>query len=161
PVRYATADFHFVRVPRLGMRLLQLVARRPVRFPLVIWLMLLLEERALHYAREILRARLDLEPAVVDVHARHVRDEARHVRWDQAVLDWLWPRASAGTRAVNARLLAWMVGEFFNAPQRAGLRVIDALAAEFPILVASLPSVKRDLLALRSRADFHATLYSR
>ena len=161
PTIYETTDFHFVRAAGGAWRLLSAVSRRPATFPLFVWLMLMLEERALYYARETLRQRGSLAPHAVATHARHLCDEVNHVRWDQAVLDWLWPRTSQPLRRLNATLFRWMVGEFFNAPKRAALRVLDALVAEFPELEPRRGRMAAELRALGAQPAYHRFLYAR
>lgn len=161
PDLYARGDFHFVKVPGGGWRALDAIGRRPTWFPMVIWLMLMLEERALHYGREILREVSALEPRFAATHGRHLRDEARHVHWDQEVLDWLWPLTGRALRRTNALLFTWLVGEFFTAPRRGAVAVVRWLAVECPELAPRLPDLVTALRSLTDRREFHASLYSR
>ncbi len=161
PDLYTNGDFYFVRVSAPARGLLGAASRHPHTLPLFLWLMLLLEERAIHYARQILRARAMLEPHFVAVHQRHLQDEIHHIRWDQAMLDLVWRTAPPRRRKVNALLFRWMVGEFFNAPKRAGVRVVEELARQCPELGARLPEMRRQLRALARRPTFHRSLYSR
>jgi hypothetical protein len=160
PDLYARGHFHFVKVPAGGWRALGAIGRRPTWFPMLIWLMLMLEERALHYGREILRDSA-LDSRFAATHGRHLRDEARHVRWDQEVLDWLWPLTARPLRRINAMLFAWLVGEFFSLPRRGAVAVIRELAVDCPELAPPLPGLVDALRALAGRREFHASLYSR
>jgi len=54
-----------------------------------------------------------------------------------------------------------MLGEFFNGPKRAQLRVVHELAREFPALRELEPEMQRQLLALSGDARFQSALYSR
>ena len=47
PELYARGDFHFIRVPVGAWHALRAIGRRPIRFPLLVWLMLIQEERAI------------------------------------------------------------------------------------------------------------------
>ncbi len=161
PDRYARGDFRFVQVPAAAWRALGVVGRRPTWFPMLIWLMLMLEERALHYGREILRAVSALEPRFAATHERHLRDEGRHVHWDQEVLDWLWPLTAPALRRMNATLFTWLVGEFFTLPRRGAVAVVRELAVECPELAPRLPELVGELRLLAGRREFHASLYSR
>lgn len=161
PGLYAEADYHFIPAARTGGRLLAAFGRHPRWFPMLLWLMLMLEERSLHFGREIVRESGALEPRVVETQARHLRDEAHHVRWDQAVLDWLWPRTERPLRRLNAVVFTWLVGEFFSVPRRGSLAVLAELTRQCPELEARRPTLARQLRALAGRPDFHASLYSR
>jgi hypothetical protein len=161
PHLYAHADAYFIRVPAAWARLLDAATRRPRLFPLFLWVMLLQEERSLYYSREVMRGRASLEPHFVDLHRAHLSDEVDHVRWDEELLDRLWSTSSRLHRRLNAGLFQWMVGEFFNTPKRAQLRVLDELAREHPRLQARLPVMRRQLLALAHDDAYRSSLYSR
>jgi len=161
PRLYERADLHFVRVPAFWTGVMRWAVSHPVSLPLFLWLMLLQEERSLYYSRTYLRSAASLEPAFVEAHRRHMVDEAHHVRWDEELLDALWLRTWSPLRAVNARLFAWMLEEFFGAPKRAQLRVIEELARESPELNGRLPEMRRQMLALARDEAYRETLYSR
>jgi hypothetical protein len=161
PARYGAGDFHFVRISPLVTRALRAAGGHPRALPLFVWLMLLLEERAVHHAREIVRARAGLAPEFVALHRRHLADEVHHVRWDGELLDRLWPSTSRLVRRLNARVFRWLVGEFFNAPKRASLRVVDALVAEHPELAPRRATMRRELRALAGAVGYHRSLYAR
>ncbi len=161
PHLYEGRDHHFVQVPALWAPAMRWAVRHPVSLPLFLWLMLLQEERSLYYSRAYLRSSEPLAPAFVETHRRHLADEARHVRWDEELLDAIWLRASPARRALNARLFAWMLEELFGAPKRAQLRVLDELAREIPELRGHLPGMRRQMLALARDEAYRETLYSR
>jgi hypothetical protein len=161
PALYAAGDHHFIRLPKASLLVLGWAADRPLLFPLFLWLMLLQEERSIHYSRVYLRNRGGLEPAFVAAHRRHLADEVGHVRWDERLLDTLWTRTPPLRRAVNARLFTWMVEEFFAAPKRGQLAVVDELAREHPELRPRLPRLRAELRALAGDEVFRASLYSR
>jgi para-aminobenzoate N-oxygenase AurF len=161
PELYDRGHFHFVRIAPAAAAVIRAAARHPRALPLFLWLMLVMEERAVHHAREILRERTELAPAFVALHRKHLVDEVRHVQWDQALLDWLWTAASPRRRRINGLLFRWLLGEFFNVPKRAGLRVIARLVDEFPALASRLPELTRQTRALAGDPDYHRSLYSR
>ena len=161
PGLYGQGDFRFIEAPRTARRVLGALGRHPRWFPMLLWLMLMLEERALHYGRDVLRHADALEPRAVETQRRHLRDEAHHVGWDQDVLDWLWPRTERPLRHLNAALFTWLVGEFFSVPRRGALAVVRELAAVCPELEPRRPALVRELRALAGRAAFHTSLYSR
>jgi hypothetical protein len=118
-----------------------------------IWLMLLQEERSLYYSREILRHGDGLDSEFVAVHRAHLADEVDHVRWDEELLDELWKSAGRWCQQVNAKLFQWMVTEFFNAPKRAQVRVVEEFVREHPELPRQLRALGRD-------KRYQASLYS-
>jgi hypothetical protein len=123
--------------------------------------MLVQEERSLFYSRGILRHRESIEPHFVKAHCLHLADEVGHVGWDEELLDALWQRSHPVLRKVNAKLFAWMLGEFFSTPKRAQLRVVDELVREFPELRERRPEMRRQVLALSSDDEYRTSLYSR
>lgn len=161
PHLYEKGDLHFVRVPAFWTAVMRWSVNHPLRLPLFFWLMLLQEERSLYYSRTVLKHPPGLEPAFVETHRRHLADEARHVRWDEELLDELWLRTHPLLRALNAKLFGWMLEEFFGAPKRAQLRVLDELARELPELRGLLPEMRRQMLALSRDEAYRKTLYSR
>jgi hypothetical protein len=161
PHLYQDGDLRFVRVPAFWTAVMRWAVDHPLSMPLFLWLMLLQEERSLHYSKIYLRHPAPLDPLFVETHRLHLMDEAKHVRWDEELLDVLWQRASPLVRALNARLFAWMLEEFFGAPKRAQLRVVEELAREMPDLRGRLPEMRRQLLALSRDETFRKTLYSR
>jgi hypothetical protein len=134
PELYQEREYYFVRISPALRWALRHISAMPRVFPFLVWLALLQEERSLHFSRACLREADDLEPHFVAMHRAHLADEVGHVGWDEELLDWLWPRTPALVRMWNARLLSWMMREFFLAPKRAGIRVVEQLAHEFPEL---------------------------
>jgi hypothetical protein len=161
PRLYGGGDLRFVQIPAFWTAVMRWAVDHPVSLPLFLWLMLLQEERSLYYSRAYIRNQASLEPLFVETHRLHLADEARHVRWDEELLDALWLRTSPLLRALNARLFAWMLEEFFGAPKRAQLRVVEELAREMPDLREHLPEMRCQLLALSRDETYRKTLYSR
>jgi hypothetical protein len=159
PEFYPSAGYYFVHAPWPARWGLQEIARQPDWFPFILWLALLQEERSLHYSRGCLARRDDLEPTFVATHRAHLADEVGHIAWDEEVLDWLWPRMGRWRRKLNARILAWMLGEFFSLPRRSGRRVVHQLLREFPELDAE--PLENGLQDLATDLDYQKTLYSR
>jgi hypothetical protein len=159
PHLYRDREFHFVRIPPIGAHLLGAMSRRPRWFPLFLWLAHLQEERSMYYARCFLNSQEDLEPSFVAIQRLHLADEAGHVRCDEELLDMVWPRTSRTLRAVNARIFARMIGEYFSCPKRGGLRVVNLLMEEFPALKGKGAKIRYQLLALRHNRGFCRSLY--
>lgn len=159
PEFYANSAYKFIRVSAWGQALINGISSRPRFFPLMAWLTLLQEERALHYSKGCLGEDAGLEPRFLAAHRSHLADEVGHVRVDEELLDWLWPRASRVIRFLNTRMLCWMIGEFFLLPKRAGICVVDQLTREFPWLDADL--IHQELRGLETNTAYLRTLYSR
>lgn len=138
---------------------LRQIITRPRRFPLLLWLALLQEERSLHYSKGMLAQSSRMEPHFVAIHRMHLADEVGHIGWDEQILDWLWPALSPAGRALNARLLTWMVREFFHLPKRSAQCVIAQLAREFPQLEAG--ALHAAVRRLATDPAYRRTLYSR
>lgn len=159
PELYRGDHYYFIRVPRSLRKILGVVSSRPRMFPLLLWLALMQEERSLFYSKGCLENAGELEANFVAAHRAHLADEVGHVGWDENLLDWLWPQVGRTLRRVNARLLNWMLGEFFLLPKRSGLRVIERLAEEYPDLDAA--ALRRGMAGLQSNTAYLQTLYSR
>ena len=161
PEIYASADFHFIKVPLLPSVFLQQWVKRSRWFPFFLWILLIQEERALFYAREFLKEADGLEPQFVLSQRRHLADEVGHIQWDEELLDWIWPRTGKTWRTINSRLFAWMMGEYFTAPKRSGLRVVSDLISEFPGLQPRWPEMRAQMLGLAQSQEFNLLAYSR
>lgn len=161
PDWYGDSWRHFVRVGPVGDALLARLLRHPRRFPFLLWLVQLLEERTMFASRLYLAEADAFPPALVAAQRRHLIDEADHVQWDIALLDQLWPATPPWLRRLNVRLLDWMLGEFIALPRRAALRVIDALADDVPDLSVPAATLKAELRALAARPDFRGAVFGR
>ena len=161
PQFYRAGHYYFIQPPRAWMAVLNWATQHPRFFPMFLWLMLLQEERSLFYSRRVIAQREELELHFVKTHRTHLADEVGHVRWDEELIEVLWRRANPVLRKVNAGLFTWMLGEFFNAPKRAQLRVIHELAREFPALRKLEPEMQRQLVALSEDNRYQMSLYSR
>lgn len=159
PAWYAGRNFHFIRVPPVAARMLNLVAKRPAWFPFLLWLMHLQEERALFFGRAFLRWADSLEPRFVAVERKHLADEVGHVRWDESLLDLVWPKTGRLLRHLNVRIFAWMIAEYFSTPKRSALRVVAGLVEEFPALRPRYSEFCRQLRELGNDAGFRRSLY--
>lgn len=161
PHLYQDNHHFFVRVSPLAQRILRLCAARPTRFPFILWLAMLIEERTLPAAREILRDADRLEPHYALLHRLHAADEAGHVSCDGELLKRWWPALNPVARALNRWLFVALLREFFQLPKRAGWRVVRQLAEEVPAVVPWLPRLRREMFDLRHQPGYLATLYSR
>jgi hypothetical protein len=161
PELYGRQDFYFIRIPRIGAVLFDFISKHPQWFPFLLWLMHLQEERALFFGRAFLKSAESLDPHFVAVQRKHVADEIGHVRWDEALLEWAWPRAGFLCRKINTRILAWMIEEYFSTPKRAALRVLSALLEEFPELQPRYAGFCQQLIELGNDSIYRRSLYCR
>lgn len=161
PRLYPAGDFFFIQPPRLWMEILNWATHSARFFPMFLSLMLLQEERSLFFSKRFIAESGVLEPHFVKTHRMHLADEIGHVRWDEELIEMLWHRANPFLRKMNAKLFAWMLGEFFSTPKRAQMRVVHQLAREFPALREHELEMRRQLLALSQDARYQMSLYSR
>jgi hypothetical protein len=148
PDWYATTDYYILNLPKPALLLARSISSRPLLLPMVIWMMLLMEERSLMMGRRYAAADPDsIDPTFLETYRAHSEDEVRHVQLDWHMLERLYQGKPAWQRKLNARLLeALMVGVFLK-PKRANVRLIDLLLTEYPEL---LPLRHRLLEAVRS-----------
>src|SRR5882724_8886010 len=159
PAMYSRRDFHFITIPRGAGKILDFISKRPAWFPLLLWLMHLQEERALFFGKTFLKRSDSLEPHFAAAQRRHLADEISHVRWDEALLDWVWPKTGFLLQRLNVRLLAWMIEEYFSTPKRSALRVVEALIEEFPELRPQYSKFCRELRELGNDGHYRRSLY--
>lgn len=159
PDIYRHADFHFIRVPRLAAKILDFISQRPTAFPFLLWLMHLQEERAMSFGRAFLKCADSLEPQFVAVQRKHLADEIGHVRWDEDLLDRVWPRTGPLLRHINIRAFAWLINEYFSTPKRSAMRVVSALVREFPELRSQQHEISRQLRSLGENPEYRRSLY--
>lgn len=161
PAWYARGPHHLVQASKAGVWILSRVARRPDLFPAVLWVMLVMEEKALAMARDVLREQESLEPHYVAVHRAHLEDEVRHVQVDWHLLERLYPGRPRGVRELNARFFGFLVGRYFLAPDRAARAVLGALVREQPGLAPRARQLSRELRNLAQDKDYQRMMYSR
>ena len=159
PEFYAHRDYFFIGLSPTSRALVRTISGWPRLFPLLLWLALMQEERSLFYSKRCLDQAEHLEPRFIATHRAHVADEVGHISWDEELLDCLWPRATQFVRSANARLLNWLVREFFLLPKRSGLRVVEQLICEFPRLNAG--ALRCAMAGLAENDAYLRTLYSR
>jgi hypothetical protein len=160
PAWYGQTERHIIQVPPAVWKVLQYVTRRPALFPMVIWLMLALEEHSMEVSRRCARADR-LEPHFAAVYRFHLEEEVRHVHLDWHLIEQIYLPRSAVWRRINAELFKWVIERFFLRPTSSAVRVIDLLIAEFPELNACRPRIVRELYALNDNIEYQRMMYSR
>ena len=161
PQWYAQQDDHVLCVPLAVQRLLDYVTRHPRTFPMVIWVMLIMEERSLEISRRY--AHMDkakVEAHYAAVYRAHLHDEVRHVQIDWHLLECFYEGRASLLREMNAALVRLFVFGFFFTPARATVRAVDLLVEEFPELAGLRPQMVRELKSLRHNDDYRRMMYS-
>lgn len=159
PAFYGKQDFYFIRVPPLAGAVLDTISKRPQWFPFLLWLMHLQEERAVFFGKTFLKYADSLEPHFIAVQRKHLADEIGHVRWDEALLDWVWPNVGAILRKFNVQLFSRMLKQYFTAPKYTAPRILSVLVKEFPELEPRYPQFCRQLRALGNDTFYRRSLY--
>jgi hypothetical protein len=161
PQWYADRDEYILRIPPAASRTLDFLPRRPLRFPMVLWVMLIMEERSLEISRRY--AHMDkerVEPHYAAVYRAHGHDEVRHVQIDWHLLERFYEGRGETLRELNAALLRAFVFGFFLTPHRSTVRVMDLLVEEFPELTRLRPEMVRELKGLRHDDEYRHMMYS-
>ncbi len=135
PELYAAENYYFLKIPRLQKVLLELFCRYPQHLHALVWLVLLMEEHAVRFSKDLLAPAdpNNFDANFVNAHRAHLKDESAHVHIDANVLDYLMSHSSTRKNAINRWLLCKLLRETLK-PKRAGLEVIKRLILEFPEL---------------------------
>ena len=161
PALYPDRRFHLLKASRPARALLRAAAQRPSLFPCLLWLQMITEERVQHFSSLFVRHAAGLDPRFVDVQRRHLADEGGHIRWDAELIEWRWPATPLVLRKLNARLLGWLLREFFHLPKRSGWNVVARLIVEFPELAARKAELRAAMRSLAANDAYLRTLYPR
>ena len=174
---YATSDYHVLQLPVPVLFWLRQITARPRLFPLLIWLMLLMEERSLMMSKRYVALGESLPDALIDAlpdalpdalidaqflaaYRAHAEDEIRHVQLDWHLLETFYQARPAWVRRVNAGLLEKLLTGLLLAPKRSNVRVIELLIAEFPDLQTMRPRLLQALAGLSDNAGYRQMMYS-
>ena len=105
PRKPDVGDYRVIRLDRPLPMLLRMLTNRPQTFPVVVLVMLTLEEHSIEMSRRCARVDLDvLEPHYRDAFRAHLLDEARHVQVDSKIFHELIDPLSVNVRRLNAAL---------------------------------------------------------
>jgi hypothetical protein len=159
PAHYASHDFRLLKISSAAHALMRLPGRAVRLFPALLWMQLIFEERALQFGRAFVASGRSLDPRFLAVHRRHLADEPAHIRRDILFLEWLWPTTPAWLRRMNARLLLWLLREFFLLPKRSGWRVTQMWLEEFPELRHRRDEIRLAMTGLETNDSYLRTLY--
>ena len=161
PTWYDRSDYHVLQLPPGVNPAIRFLTTRPVTFPVVLWLMLLQEERSIDISRRCVRAREQLEPNFVAAYRAHLEEEVRHVQIDWHLIEHYYVGRSAAARRSTAALLRFFVDQFLLVPRRSTIRTVDLLLIEFPELIPLRPRIVREVRALGQSQEFQEMMYSR
>ncbi|MEZ0277452.1 MAG: diiron oxygenase, partial [Roseimicrobium sp.] len=159
PVHYASRDFRLLQISSTARSLMKLPGRAVRFFPALLWMQLIFEERALQFGRAFVASGTALDPRFLTVHRQHLADEPAHIRRDILFLEWLWPATPGWLRRINARLLLWLLREFFLLPKRSGWRVVQTWLEEFPELQKRRDEIQQAMTDLEKNEAYLLTLY--
>jgi hypothetical protein len=161
PEAYRDARGYFARPGPIESGLLRLLTQRPQSWPFMLWLILLLEEFSTAFSGLLIaREQADgLSADYVRLHRLHMLDEVRHVGLDEAMLERILPRLSPRRLAMNGWVFRQLLNEML-APKRSGIRVLRALAADFPELSGMLPGMENAVRELRQDPGIFALVAS-
>ena len=131
PRQHHVDDYRIIRVGRPLRVLLGMLTKRPRTFPVVVLMMLTLEEHSLEMSRRCARVASNvLEPHYRDAFRAHLLDEVRHVQIDSKILHELIDPLSGPIRRLNAGLFQLFLRKLWLRPARAAARVVKVLADE-------------------------------
>ncbi len=156
---YAKSPRYFIRNSSMEIAGLNWAVTHPRLFPMFLWLILILEERAMHCSRVFLAHEQNVAAPFFQVQRQHLADEVDHVRWDEQVIESIWPSLPLWLRRLNVRMMDGMLREFIVAPKRAAVRVLDELASRHPDLQPLLPRLKTELRELGQTRAFQQSIF--
>ena len=159
PEMYKGSPRYFIRNNPLEAAGLNWCVSHPRVFPMYLWLILLLEERAMYCSRAFLAQGEDADSPFFQIQRQHLADEVDHVQWDEEVIAAIWDETPVWLKKMNVRLMDWMLREFIVAPKRAAVRVLDALVDRHPDLVSRLPRLKQELRELGQTREFQQSIF--
>lgn len=162
PEWYDRRDSHFVRTPLPVDWLAGAIARYPLTLPVVFWIQLAQEERAIGITARCLRVPADrMEPSYAAAYRAHVRDEVRHVQLDRELIERFHASQPMPARRATAAIFRWVVSRFFLRPAGSTTQVIRGLVAEHPRLRSLVPRMRTELAAIVDDPAYHEMMYSR
>jgi len=165
PLWYARRRPCLARLAPQQRLVMNRITGHPRTFLAWIWLTIFVEERALFLSLEHVRA-AKAAPGRIDalhaqVHAFHLRDEARHCRLDQHLLAELYDPQPRWKKALAAAMLRPVTRAWVTAP-RTSARVLEQLGREFPALRAgALPRLRAELRNVARSPAYRRRLFSR
>lgn len=161
PGWYERTDFHLLGAKSWQRGLTRRLGSNVHLLPALLWLQLMAEERALHFGRLFLSDDDSLDERFRAVQKKHLADEPGHIRRDELFIEAIWGQAPTWVRKVNARLLHWLLREYFLLPKRSGWRVVELWLGERPHLAHRRTEARRAMNGLARDEAFLKSLYPR
>ncbi len=162
PEVYQEQSAKFVKQPRWTQPLLRWSSTKKSLWPLLLWIMILQEERSVDVAVRSLRMEPEqLEPQFRKVYQHHSADELGHIHADWHLIEMIYSKLSALKKKLYARTFRWAVKEFLITPARLGVEVIKSLIQEFPDLRTQYSLIKEEYSRLDENSDYQEMMYSR
>jgi P-aminobenzoate N-oxygenase AurF len=156
-----THDYRIVRVGRPLCILLRMSTCRPRTFPVVVLMMLTLEEHSIEISRRCARVAADvLEHHYRDAFRAHLLDESVHVQVDRRILNELIEPLSPILRRLNAALFRLFIRKLWLRPALAAVRVVQALVAEFQELQSIQPRLLQGLNEAGNSPEYRQMMLS-
>jgi len=161
PQRYLSDTAVITRIAPAARTLMKWLVRRPLGFPVAIWVMLILEEHGNEIARRCATRRgYEIEPHFAAAYLAHVRDETRHVQIDWHLIDALWPQLKGWRRFLNVWLFRLVIRNLLFRTENAAMSVADELVRERPELRPLLPRIRAQLSTVGGQPEFRAMMFS-
>jgi len=139
PQLYASNFYYFLQLNKWERIALSIAGRFPEQLLAMLWLVLIMEEYVVQFSKEMVgqekSCKLGLfDENYVQVHQRHLKDEARHVHIDANLIDYVFEKTTGLKKKLNVKLLRYLLRATLR-PRHAGLNVIQQLLKEFPELL--------------------------
>lgn len=167
PDLYAAHDRYFSILSFWTRGMLGFAALLAPTLAFALWQIMAMEESSLSLARDMARnpeteTLGPLDESFVFVHVEHMKDEARHLHIDRAMIEALVNSRSALNRRLNAWIFKSLIGGV-TAPTRAGsgVKVIRQLVKEMPELADREQEMIDSVIALKHDAAFQKSLFNR
>jgi hypothetical protein len=161
PDWYLNTDYYVLKLPPPLLFLIRSITSRPTLLPMVIWMMLLMEERSLMMGRRYAAADPDsIDPTFLETYRAHSEDEVRHVQLDWHLLERFYQDKPAWQRKLNARMLEVLIVGVFLKPKRANVRLINLLVTEYPELRAMRRRLLQAVRSLTHNPGYRRMMYS-
>ena len=146
---------------RLVESSLAIFARRAKRLPAMFWIMLALEEHGLEVSKRTThQSNCDIDAFHVQAHRDHLRDEAKHVRWDCLLIDCFFRRISTAGRTINASVFHHLLLGFMLAPKRGAMNVLQHMVRQRPHLRSLWGRMKHEMSLVGQNVEYRRMMYS-